>query len=86
MVKIRLYRTGARQKPSYRIVAIDSRRQRQGRPLDVLGTYDPKGKGSLALREEAIQGWLDRGAQASETVAALLRRHRRAQGTTGTEA
>jgi small subunit ribosomal protein S16 len=79
MVKIRLFRTGARQRPSYRIVAIDSRAPRQGRPIDVLGTYDPKGEGTFSLREDAVQRWIERGAQMSETVASLLRRHRRQQ-------
>jgi small subunit ribosomal protein S16 len=42
MVKIRLTRAGAKKRPYYRIVAIDDRRQRDGRPLEFLGTYDPK--------------------------------------------
>ena len=42
MVKIRLRRAGAKKRPFYRIVAIDERRQRDGRPLEFLGTYDPR--------------------------------------------
>ena len=78
MVKIRLFRTGTKKRPSYRIVAMDHRKQRQGRTLEQLGTYDPVGGGAVTLREDAIQKWLDRGAQPSDTVASLLRRHRRA--------
>ena len=43
MVKIRLFRTGTRKRPMYRIVAMDHRKQRQGRTLEQLGTYDPRG-------------------------------------------
>ncbi len=48
MVKVRLYRTGARGKPSYRIVVMDQRKKRQGRVLELLGTYDPRGSGGCA--------------------------------------
>ncbi len=79
MVKIRLFRTGATKRPSYRIVAIDQRRQRQGRVLEVLGTYDPRGGGAAILKEAAIEQWIQKGAQPSDTVRSLLRRHRRAR-------
>jgi small subunit ribosomal protein S16 len=74
MVKIRLYRTGATKRPSYRIVAIDSRRKRQGRTLDVLGTYEPQRGGAVHLRRDALERWLGQGAQMTETVRSLLRR------------
>ena len=45
MVTVRLYRTGAKNNPSYRIVVMDSRKKRQGRVLEQLGTYDPRGSG-----------------------------------------
>ena len=77
MVKIRLFRTGTRKRPHYRIVAIDHRAKRQGRTLEQLGTYDPRGGGAVTLREGAIDRWVERGAQMSDTVASLLRRHRR---------
>lgn len=79
MVKIRLFRTGAKKRPSYRIVAIESRRQRQGPLLEILGTYDPREGGSVHLQEDRLESWLARGAQPSETVHSLIRRWRRTQ-------
>lgn len=72
MVKIRLFRTGANKQPSYRIVAIDSRRKRQGRALEILGTYEPRRGGAFSLRREALQRWLGRGARLSDTVRSLM--------------
>jgi small subunit ribosomal protein S16 len=78
MVKIRLTRAGARGRPFYRIVAIDERRQRDGRPLEFLGTYDPKlNPEKLQVRSDAIDAWVSKGAQLSPTVKSLLRRSRR---------
>jgi small subunit ribosomal protein S16 len=77
MVKIRLFRTGVTKRPSYRIVAIESRRKRQGPFLDILGTYDPRGGGTVHLQEERLESWLTRGAQPSQTVRSLIRRWRR---------
>ena len=79
MVKIRLFRTGTTKRPMYRIVAMDHRKKRQGRTLEQLGTYDPRGGGGIVVREEALKKWLDHGAKPSDTVASLLRRHRRQQ-------
>ncbi|MFQ5698886.1 MAG: 30S ribosomal protein S16 [Myxococcota bacterium] len=78
MVKVRLFRTGATKRPSYRIVAIDSRRARQGRFLEILGTYEPRRDGALRLDEERVQAWVAKGAQLSNTVRSLLRRKRSA--------
>ena len=82
MVKIRLTRAGAKRQPFYRIVAIDERRQRDGRALEFLGTYDPKQKPErVLLRSEAIAAWVKKGAQVSPTVKSLMRRAtRRAAG------
>ena len=72
-VKIRLARYGAKKKPFYRIVATDSRFPRDGRFLEILGTYDPRNKTSgLNLNLEAIQGWLTKGAETTETVRKLI--------------
>ncbi len=78
MVKIRLFRAGTKKRPFYRVVAIDSRRQRQGRVLDTLGTYDPRGAGKVDLRTDAIDRWVEKGAQLSSTVGSLVRRARNA--------
>jgi small subunit ribosomal protein S16 len=79
MVKIRLFRIGTTKRPFYRVVAIDSRRARNGRVLDTLGTYNPRGGGSASLELERVQAWVDRGAQLSDTVRSLVRRQRRAE-------
>ena len=78
MVMIRLTRAGARGQPFYRIVAIDGRRSRDGRPLEFLGTFDPKTSPErLSLRSDAIDAWVSKGAQLSPTVKSLLRRSKR---------
>jgi len=82
MVKVRLYRTGARGKPSYRIVVMDQRKKRQGRVLELLGTYDPRGTGGIQYSETALAKWVERGAQISDTVATLVKRHKRSAGST----
>jgi small subunit ribosomal protein S16 len=75
MVKIRLRRGGAKKRPHYRIVAIDERRQRDGRALEFLGTYDPRPEQEVInLRTEAIQAWVAKGAQLSSTVRSLMKR------------
>ena len=75
MVKIRLRRAGAKKRPFYRIVAIDERRARDGRALEFLGTYDPRPTPEIIkLEEEAIQAWVAKGAQLSDTVRSLLKR------------
>jgi small subunit ribosomal protein S16 len=73
-VKLRLRRMGNTNRPFYRIVAIDSRMRRDGRSVEELGWYDPLRPGHAAhLEEETILGWLQRGAEPSETVRELLR-------------
>jgi small subunit ribosomal protein S16 len=75
MVKIRLQRAGAKKRPFYRVVAIDERRQRDGRALAFLGTYDPIAKPPrITLDAEKIAFLRARGAQVSAAVAGLVRR------------
>ncbi len=79
MVKIRLTRVGAKKKPIYRIQAIDERKQRDGRALEYLGTYDPNLEpAAVTLQLEAIDAWLAKGAQMSDTVASIVKRARTA--------
>ena len=73
MVKVRLFRIGTTKRPYYRVVAIDSRRARNGRVLEFLGTYDPL-SGAADLRRDRVQAWVDRGARLSDTVRSLVRR------------
>lgn len=72
-VKIRLTRTGRHNDPSYRIVAADSRFPRDGRYIELLGTYDPKEVNNAAkIDEEKAIKWIRNGAQLSDTVRALF--------------
>ena len=77
MVKIRLTRAGAKKRPFYRIIAIDERRKRDGRPLEFLGTYDPRpNPEQIDLETERIEAWVAKGAQLSPTVRSLMRARR----------
>ena len=72
-VRLRLKRTGKKKQPSYRVVAVDSRKPRDGRVLEVIGTYDPRQEPSaISIVNERAVHWLSRGAQPSETVSKLL--------------
>lgn len=75
-VTIRLTRMGAKKKPFYRLVAADSRFPRDGRFIEILGTYDPKADpAAIHLDREKIQAWVDRGAALSPTVKSLLKKN-----------
>ena len=74
MVKIRLKRMGANNKPFYRVVVADSRAPRDGKFIEEIGTYDPtKEPSAFSVNEEAAKKWLGTGAQPTETVAKLLK-------------
>ena len=73
MVKIRLRRMGAKNRPSYRLVAADSRTPRDGAFLEILGTYNPlTDPETVAIDEEKALNWLRQGAQPTTTAARLL--------------
>lgn len=75
MVSLRLRRSGAKDKPFYRIVAVDSRKKRDGEYLEALGWYDPKTDPfKLEVDTEKSLKWLAVGAQPSVTVKALFRK------------
>ncbi len=77
MVKIRLTRVGAKKRAFYRIIAIDERKPRNGRPLEFLGTYDPgKNPEQVRVETERVEAWVAKGAQLSPTVCSLMRRAR----------
>jgi small subunit ribosomal protein S16 len=68
-------RFGAKKKPSYRIVAIDSRRARQSRTLDTVGYYNPRTEPvEFKIDLKKVNYWLNRGARPSETVSSLINR------------
>ena len=72
-VKLRLLRMGAKKAPFYRIVAADSRARRDGRFIELLGTYDPRtNPAKVTIKEEEVLKWLNNGAQPSDTVKNLL--------------
>ena len=76
-VKIRLKRTGRRNRPFYRLTAMDVRKARDGRVIEELGLYDPLASDQaqqLRLKRDRIEYWLGVGAQPTETVRSLLKR------------
>jgi len=74
-VKIRLKRMGAKKSPSYRIVVADSRYPRDGRFIQEIGTYNPqKNPSEYKIDAEAARQWLEKGAQPTDTVRALLKK------------
>ncbi len=70
-VKLRLTRMGAKKRPTYRIVASDSRVKRDGQYLELIGTYNPIAK-ETKINEEVALKWLSNGAQPSDTVRNLF--------------
>lgn len=75
MVRLRLTRGGRHKRPFYRIVAADSRKPRDGRYIEVLGTYDPlQTPAVVAVKHERVLDWLKKGAQPSVTVHHLLKK------------
>ena len=74
-VKIRLKRMGANKKPFYRVVVADSRSPRDGRFIEEIGYYNPIADPAIIkIDAERAQKWLSDGAQATETVRALLKK------------
>ncbi len=72
-VKLRLKRMGAKAKPFYRIVAADSRSPRDGRFIEVVGTYNPVANDKqVVIDEEKALKWLNNGAQPTDTVRNIL--------------
>jgi small subunit ribosomal protein S16 len=66
---IRLSRTGARKQPQYRVVVIEKERARNGRPVEVVGTYNPRtNPASIELKRERIDYWVSKGAKMSDRV------------------
>ncbi|MBL40065.1 MAG: 30S ribosomal protein S16 [Chloroflexi bacterium] len=74
MVRIRLRRMGSKGKPFYRIVVADQRAPRNGKYLDLIGTYDPhQDPPEISINEEKISKWIGNGAQPSDSVSSLLK-------------
>jgi small subunit ribosomal protein S16 len=74
---IRLARFGKKKKPFYRVVVIEKTRPRNGRVVELVGTYDPlKKPADLKLNAERIKHWIGVGAQPSDTVRSFIRREK----------
>lgn len=74
MVKIRLSLAGKKQQRTYRIVAIESTKKRDGKNLEVLGFYNPQTKpASLKVKQQRLDWWLEHGAQLSPSVRKILK-------------
>ena len=72
-VRLRLMRMGKKKQPTYRIVAADSRSPRDGRFIEIVGTYDPRREPSaVTVDNDKAVDWLQKGAQPSERVQKLL--------------
>jgi small subunit ribosomal protein S16 len=78
-VRIRLARHGRRKQPVYRIVVADSRSPRNGRFLEVIGSYNPQNNDEVRLDSGKLDAWVEKGAQPSETVHRLIRKISRPQ-------
>ena len=72
MVKIRLTRMGDHKSPFYRVIVADSRSPRDGKFIEVLGTYDPHRDDGLKLDADKAKKWIANGAQPTDTARALL--------------
>ena len=74
-VRIRLMRAGTHKRPFYRVVAAESRAPRDGRFLDILGTYDPlQNPALIQMDEEKTMDWLKKGAEPSDTAKQILKK------------
>ncbi len=76
-VSIRLRREGTTNRPYYKVVVADSRAPRDGKFIEIIGTYDPKKEGhNSTLQMDRIDHWLSQGAQPSDTVRSLIKKNR----------
>ncbi len=77
-VSIRLRREGAKNRPYYKVVVTDSRSPRDGKFIEIIGTYDPKKTGhNSSLKIDRAEYWIARGAQPSDTVRSLLKKNKK---------
>jgi len=77
LLTIRLSRIGKKKKPYYRVVVTDQRRPRDGRFVEIVGSYDPlKNPAEIKLEADRIKYWLGCGAQPSDTVRSFIRKQK----------
>ena len=76
MVVIRLRRAGSKKRPFFRVVVTDSRAARDSSFVEILGHYNPRTKPALVdVKQDRVDFWLKKGAQPSDTVRTLIKRH-----------
>lgn len=74
-VKIRLARHGAKKNPYYRLVVADSQRRRDGKFIEVVGTYNPlPDPAVITVKKERVEHWIEKGAIPTETVRSILKK------------
>jgi ribosomal protein S16 len=77
-VSIRLRREGAKNRPYYKVVVADSRSPRDGKFIEIIGTYDPKMPShNSSLNVERVEYWISKGAQPSDTVRSLIKKNKK---------
>jgi len=84
LVRIRLKRIGAKNKPFFRVVVADSRFPRDGKVIEEIGYYNPRRSIEFSLNVERAEYWVSKGAQPTERVLSLLRRAKKEAGPTDT--
>lgn len=78
MLTIRLSRIGKKKRPFYRVIVTEKTRPRNGRFVEIVGTYDPlKTPAAIDLNRERVDYWIGKGAQPSDTVRSFLRSNRK---------
>jgi small subunit ribosomal protein S16 len=81
-VSIRLRREGAKNRPYYKVVVTDSRSPRDGKFIEMIGTYDPKKPDhNSTLKLDRAEYWIARGAQPSDTVRSLIKKNKKSAAT-----
>lgn len=79
MLTLRLNRQGTKDRPYYKIVAVDSRKRRDGRYIEQIGSYNPMEEGvNFTLDVEKADNWISKGAQPSDTVRDIIKKARKA--------
>ena len=87
MLAIRLMRTGAKKRPSYRVVVKEKQSKRDGAFLENLGTYNPtREPAEIILKAERIRYWIEKGAQPTDTVRQIIKQAAKAKAAAEAEA
>ena len=87
MLAIRLMRTGAKKRPSYRIVVKEKQSKRDGAFLENLGTYNPtREPAEITLKDERVRYWIEQGAQPTDTVRQIIKQAAKAKAAAEAEA